>query len=80
MNRQCLAAVLSMCSAENRFYLPAPRIIFSFSSIILFHAKRHLAALGVDEVWAFLAYLAVDRHVAVSTQTVALSALLFLYR
>ena len=47
---------------------------------ILFHGKRHPADLGAREVGEFLSHLAVDRHVAASTQTQARSALLFLYR
>jgi integron integrase len=47
---------------------------------ILFHGKRHPADMGKDEVEAFLTSLAVDRNVSASTQTQALSALLFLYR
>jgi integron integrase len=47
---------------------------------ILFHHKRHPLEMGAPEVAAFLTHLAVDRHVAASTQNQALSALLFLYR
>ena len=47
---------------------------------ILFHDKRHPREMGVPEVRAFLAHLAVEQHVSASTQTQALSALLFLYR
>ena len=47
---------------------------------ILFHRKRHPAAMGAEEVNAFLSHLAVDRNVSVSTQAQALSALVFLYR
>ena len=47
---------------------------------ILFHKKRHPKDLGNAEVQAFLAHLAVEKNVAASTQTQALSALLFLYR
>ena len=47
---------------------------------IFFHGKRHPADMGKAEVEAFLTSLAVDRNVAASTQTQALSALLFLYR
>jgi integron integrase len=36
--------------------------------------------MGATEIEAFLTYLAVDQHVAPSTQNQALSALLFLYR
>ncbi len=47
---------------------------------ILFHGKRHPADMGKDEAEAFLTSLAVTRNVAASTQTQALSALLFFYR
>jgi integron integrase len=47
---------------------------------ILFHGKRHPAEMGKVEVEAFLTSLAVERNVTASTQTQALSALLFLYR
>ncbi len=47
---------------------------------IYFHGKRHPADMGKEEVEAFLTSLAVDRNVTASTQTQALSALLFLYR
>ena len=47
---------------------------------ILFHNKRHPREMGMPEIRAFLAHLATEEHVAASTQTQALSALLFLYR
>jgi len=47
---------------------------------ILFHHKTHPRELGEAHVSAFLTHLAVDKHVAASTQNQALSALLFLYR
>jgi site-specific recombinase XerD len=47
---------------------------------ILFHDKRHPREMGVKEVEQFLSDLAVNRHVAVSTQNQALSAILFLYQ
>ena len=47
---------------------------------ILFFGKRHPAELGAKEVSAFVSHLAVERKVSASTQTQALSALLFLYR
>jgi site-specific recombinase XerD len=46
---------------------------------ILFHHKRHPREMGKTEVESFLTHLAVDRHVAASTQNQALSALIFLY-
>ena len=47
---------------------------------IFFHGKRHPAEMGKPEIEAFLTSLAVDRQVSASTQTQALSALLFLYK
>lgn len=47
---------------------------------ILFHGKRHPNEMGKAEVEAFLTHLAVDRHVAASTQNQALNAVLFLYK
>jgi len=47
---------------------------------ILFHGKRHPASMGPAEIEAFLTHLAVERHVAPSTQNQALQAILFLYR
>jgi site-specific recombinase XerD len=47
---------------------------------ILFHHKRHPASMGAPEIRAFLSDLAVARKVAASTQSQALSAIVFLYR
>ncbi len=47
---------------------------------IIYHQKRHPAAMREAEIRAYLAHLAVDQQVAASTQNVALCALLFLYR
>jgi integron integrase len=47
---------------------------------ILFHKKRHPMEMGETEINAFVTHLAVDEGVGSSTQTQALSALLFLYR
>jgi integron integrase len=47
---------------------------------ILFHHKRHPMEMGEAEINAFVTHLAVDGPVGASTQTQALSALLFLYR
>ena len=46
---------------------------------VRFHAGRHPRDLTEPDVNQFLSHLAVDRHVAASTQNQALSALLFLY-
>jgi integron integrase len=47
---------------------------------IRYHDNRHPRDLNGAAVAAFLTYLAVDQHVAASTQNQALAALLFLYR
>lgn len=47
---------------------------------ILFHHKRHPRELDTDAIRAFLTHLAVEEHVAASTQNQAFNALLFLYR
>lgn len=47
---------------------------------ILFHNKRHPETMGASEINGFLTHLAVEQNVAASTQTQALSAILFLYR
>jgi integron integrase len=47
---------------------------------IRFHRLRHPGDMAEPEINAFLSHLAVDEHVSASTQTQALSALLFLYR
>ncbi|MDJ0707300.1 MAG: phage integrase N-terminal SAM-like domain-containing protein [Leptolyngbyaceae cyanobacterium MO_188.B28] len=46
----------------------------------MFHNKRHPKEMGADEIRAYLTHLAVNQNLAASTQNVALSALLFLYR
>ena len=47
---------------------------------ILFNGKRHPNELGKEEIEKFLTHLAVQRHVAASTQNQALCALVFLYK
>jgi len=47
---------------------------------VKFCGLRHPRGLGAAEVTRFLSSLAVERHVSASTQNLALSALVFLYR
>lgn len=47
---------------------------------ILFHKKQHPKDLAEQHVEQFLTYLAVNRHVAVQTQALALNAISFLYK
>ena len=47
---------------------------------ILFNNKRHTLEMGEGEIRTFLSHLADKERVSSSTQNVALSAILFLYR
>jgi integron integrase len=47
---------------------------------VRYHGLRHPAEMAEPEINAFLSHLAVTEHVSASTQTQALSALLYLYR
>lgn len=54
--------------------------LYYIRDFILFHNKTHPREMGVTEIRAYLAHLAINKRVAASTQNVALSALLFLYK
>jgi integron integrase len=54
--------------------------LYYIHDFILFHNKQHPKEMGVVEIRAYLAHLAIAKNVAASTQNVALSALLFLYK
>src|SRR5688572_10658550 len=47
---------------------------------IIFHKKRHPLEMDAPEIQEFMSHLAVERAVSASTQTQALSAIIFLYR
>lgn len=47
---------------------------------ILFHGKRHPRELDSEAIRTFLTHLAVNDHVAASTQNQAFNSLLFLYK
>jgi len=53
--------------------------LFWIKQFIIFNNKRHPTEMGVEEVKAFLTWLAVTRNVAVNTQKVALNAVVYLY-
>ncbi len=54
--------------------------MYYIREFILYHNKRHPKEMGVEEIRAYLSYLAVEKNVAASTQNVARNALLFLYK
>jgi integron integrase len=61
------------CRTEQAYLLWARRFI-------VFTGGQHPAEVGEREINAFLTHLAVEEHVAASTQNQALAGLLFLYR
>lgn len=76
--------LLDQVRAELRVRHRSPRTeeayIHWIKHFIRFHSLRHPSQLGADEISQFLKYLAIEKHVSASTQTQALSALVFLYR
>jgi integron integrase len=54
--------------------------LYYIKDFLRFHQMRHPRDLGVEEIREYLSHLAVEKHVAASTQNIALSALLFLYK
>lgn len=54
--------------------------LYRIKQFVLFHGRRNPRTLGAPEITAYLTHLAVHEQVAASTQNIALSALLFLYR
>jgi integron integrase len=59
---------------------PIENLSHGVKRYIFFHDKRHPREMAEQEIRAFISHLAVAGGVTASTQTVALSALLFLYR
>ncbi|MEZ0150507.1 MAG: integron integrase [Candidatus Reddybacter sp.] len=47
---------------------------------IHFHDKRHPKDMGVAEIEAFLSNIGIQRHCSISTQRIALNALVYLYK
>jgi hypothetical protein len=44
--------------------------VYYVRDFILFHNKRHPQEMGAEEIRAYLSHLAIERHVAPSTQRV----------
>ena len=47
---------------------------------IHFHNKRHPKDMGAAEIEAFLSHIGIQRHCSISTQRIALNALVYLYK
>jgi len=78
--RHLLDQVRDAIRRKHYAYRTEQSYVYWIKRYILFHGKRHPADMGKPEIEQFLTHLAVDQHVAASTQNQALSALLFLYR
>jgi|WetSurMetagenome_2_1015567.scaffolds.fasta_scaffold92443_3 integron integrase len=66
---------------ENHYALKTEKsYLYYMERFIRFHQLRHPREMGTPEVTVYLTHLAVDQHVSASTQTVALSAILYLYK
>jgi integron integrase len=71
--RQCIRLKHMSMKTEKSY-------VYYIREFILYHNKRHPKEMGVEEIRAYLSYLAVEKNVAASTQNVARNALLFLYK
>jgi integron integrase len=67
---------------RTRHYSPRTEqaYVYWIRRYIFFNAVKHPAEMGKEELNAFLSHLALKEKVSASTQTQALSALVFLYR
>lgn len=54
--------------------------LFWIKSFIRFHSRQHPKHLGSQEIEAFLSHLAEQRNCSVSTQRIALNALVYMYK
>jgi integron integrase len=75
-----LDQVRHVARARHLAYRTEQAYAYWIERYIRFHGIRHPNTMGAAEAEAFLTNLAVEGHVAASTQNQALGALLFLYR
>lgn len=78
--RRLLDQVRDAIRARHYSYRTEEAYIGWIRRYILFHGKRHPLEMGKPEIEQFLTALAVERHVAASTQNQALAGILFLYK
>lgn len=78
--RKLLDQVRDVLRTKHYSYRTEQAYVAWIRRFILFHKKRHPAEMAGPEIEQFLTWLAIQRKVAASTQTQALSALLFLYK
>jgi integron integrase len=78
--RKLLDQVGDMIKTKHYSSRTGETYVYWIREYILFHKKRHPKEMGVPEIEAFLAHLATKKNFSSSTQTQALSSILFLYR
>lgn len=78
--RRLLDQVRDALRVKHYSYRTEPAYVGWPQRFLLCHEKRHPREMGAIEIERFLTWLATARTVAASTQTQALSALLFLYK
>jgi site-specific recombinase XerD len=78
--KELLDQVRDIIRLKHYSYRTEQSYVYWIRRFILFHHKRRPKEMSMAEIEAFLIHLAVEGHVAASTQNQALSALLFLYR
>ena len=76
--------LLHQVSEVMRYYHYSKRSEESYvrwiKQFVLFNNKRHPSEMGQQEIERFLSHLAVNKKVAVATQSQALNAIVFLYK
>lgn len=75
-----LDKVRVLIRSQNKSWATEKTYIHWIRAFILFHKKRHPKDMGAVEVERFLSHLAVNKHVSPSTQSVALNAVVYLYK
>ncbi len=78
--RKLLDQVRDMIKLKHYSSRTGETYVYWIRQYILFHNKRHPKEMGAPEIEAFLAHLATRKNFSSSTQTQALSSILFLYR
>ena len=79
MSSQFLSSIKEFMIARHYSKRTIHSYCYWIKAYIIFNGKQHPETMGEKEVIAFLTHLAVKRHVAPSTQSLALNALAFLY-
>jgi integron integrase len=72
--------VTNACRVRHYSLRTEESYLYWIRDFIRFHNKRHPSEMSVAEVEAFLTHLAVERNIAPATQSLALNAIVFLYR